>query len=88
MLVKRSSKNQISIPKAVLERAGLADDDVYFDVGYENGRIVLVPMHVEEKIPKEVLEKFETKVLKQEPGDRTYSTMNDAIKGLRRKHHS
>ena len=86
MLVKRSSKNQISIPKAVLDRAGLDENDVYFDVGYENGRIILVPMHVEEKISKEAVERFETMALKQESGDRVYSSMDDAIKGLNRKH--
>ena len=86
MLIKRSSKNQISIPKAVLESAGLDENDVYFDVGCENGRIILVPMHVEEKISKQTLEVFEAKVLKQESGDRVYGSMDDAIKGLHRKH--
>lgn len=84
MLVKRSSKNQISIPKAVLERAGLREEDVYFDVEYEKGHIVLIPMHVEEKVPREALERFKSKALKKQPGDHEYGSMSEAIKGLRR----
>ena len=85
MLVKRSSKNQIAIPKAVLERAGLGPKDVYFDVEYVEGRIVLRAMQVEEKIPAEALTRFEARTLKQEPGDRVYGSV-DALKArLRRK---
>ena len=88
MLVKRSTKNQISIPKAVLDRAGLDENDVYFDVEYESGRIVLIPMHVEEKISKEALERFEAKSLIKESGDKVYGSMDAAVKGLNRKHRS
>ena len=84
MLVKRSSKNQIVIPKAVLERAGLKERDVYFDVQYKEGRIVLVPVEMEEKISPEALEHFETQALKREPGDKTYGSMEEVLKGLRR----
>ena len=83
MLVKRSSKNQIAIPKAVLERAGLAEDDDYFDVEYERGRIVLIPMHVEEKISAETMERFETKALRRNKGDKVYPSMGETLKGLR-----
>lgn len=85
MLVKRSVKNQIVIPKAVLERAGLGREDVYFDVQYREGRIVLVPVEVEEKIPPEALERFETRALKRKPEDKVYRSMEETIKGLRRK---
>lgn len=88
MLIKRSSKNQISLPKALLEKAGLGEDDLYFDVAYENGRIVLIPMHVEEKISQESLARFELKTLKHESGDKIYGSMDDAVKGLNRKHRS
>lgn len=85
MLVKRSSKNQIAIPKAVLERAGLGPDDVYFDVGYEKGCIVLKPMEVEEKIPVEAIERFEAKVLKELPKYRHYRSANELIQALHKK---
>lgn len=42
VLAKRTSKNQITLPKAVVEAAGLAD---YYEVNAENGRIVMTPVH-------------------------------------------
>ena len=42
MLAKLTSKNQLTLPKAVVEQAGLAD---YYDVTCDNGRIVLTPLH-------------------------------------------
>ena len=84
MLMKISSKNQIVIPKAVLERAGLGKDDVYFDVEYEKGCIRLKPMQVEEKIAPEVLARFEAKMMKREPGDRVYKSMDEALRDLKK----
>jgi antitoxin component of MazEF toxin-antitoxin module len=42
VLAKRTSKNQLTLPKAVVEAVGVAD---YYDVAIENGRIVLTPVH-------------------------------------------
>jgi hypothetical protein len=42
VLAKRTSKNQLTLPKAVVEAVGVAD---YYDVVTENGRIVLTPVH-------------------------------------------
>ena len=85
MLVKRSSKNQIAIPKAVLERAGLGPKDAYFNIDYERGAIVLRPVEIEEKIPPEALERFETRVLKRERGDRVFDSIGGLIRHLHRK---
>ncbi len=41
MLAKKTSKNQITLPKAVVERFPGVD---YFDVVPEEGRIVLMPL--------------------------------------------
>ena len=82
MLVKRSRKNQVALPKAVLERAGLGPDDVYFSVVYKAGAIILRPVEIEEKIPPEALARFEAKTLKRDPGDRVYSSMDALIKDL------
>ena len=41
MLAKKTSKNQITLPKAV---ADLFPDATYFDVSTKEGRIVLVPV--------------------------------------------
>jgi len=43
MLAKLTSKNQLTLPKAVLETVGKAD---YFDVTEEGGRIVLTPVSI------------------------------------------
>jgi len=42
VVAKRTSKNQLTLPKSVVEQAGVADDS---DVICENGRIVLTPLH-------------------------------------------
>ena len=42
VLAKRTSKNQLTLPKAVVEQVGKAD---YYDVICEEGRIVLTPVH-------------------------------------------
>ena len=41
MLAKKTSKNQITLPKAIADRF---PDATYFDVRAEDGHIILVPM--------------------------------------------
>ena len=84
MLVKRSRKNQVALPKAVLERAGLGPEDVYFSIAYKAGAIILRPVEIEEKIPPEALARFEAKALKREPGDRVYGSVSELITDLHR----
>jgi len=43
MLAKLTSKNQITLPKAVMSRIDPAD---YFEIVAESGRIVLTPVRV------------------------------------------
>ena len=43
MLAKLTSKNQLTLPKAV---TGAVEPTEYFDVTAENGRIVLTPVRV------------------------------------------
>lgn len=43
MLAKLTSKNQLTLPKAVISDFGGTE---YFDVTIENGRIVLTPVRV------------------------------------------
>lgn len=42
VLAKRTAKNQLTLPKSVVEQVGAAD---YYDVACDNGRIVLTPIH-------------------------------------------
>jgi len=43
MLAKLTSKNQLTLPKAVLSSC---PDTEYFDVTEDNGRIILVPVRL------------------------------------------
>ncbi len=45
MLAKLTSKNQITLPKAVVSSIDVAE---YFDVTVENGRIILTPVRVQQ----------------------------------------
>jgi bifunctional DNA-binding transcriptional regulator/antitoxin component of YhaV-PrlF toxin-antitoxin module len=45
MLAKLSSKNQITLPKAVLQKIG---DSEYFEVGVKDSRIVLTPVKIQQ----------------------------------------
>ena len=44
MLAKLTSKNQLTLPKAVTEAVGAAD---YFEVEARNGQIVLTPVRIQ-----------------------------------------
>ena len=43
MLAKITTKNQLTLPKAVMQRVGKTE---YVEVTFENGRIILTPMQV------------------------------------------
>lgn len=45
MLAKRTSKNQLTLPKSIVEATGRAD---YYDVTVEDGRIVLTPVKLQQ----------------------------------------
>lgn len=43
MLAKLTSKNQLTLPKAVMQQVGATD---YFEISTENGKIILTPFRV------------------------------------------
>ncbi len=45
MLAKRTSKNQLTLPKAIVQMVGDAE---YYDVTTDNGRIVLTPIRLQQ----------------------------------------
>ena len=45
MLAKRTSKNQLTLPKAIVQMVGDAE---YYDVTTDNGRIVLTPVRLQQ----------------------------------------
>ena len=85
MIIKRSGRNQVAIPKRLIREAGLGTQDVFFDIQYAAGCFILKPLEFEEKIPREALERFKAKTLKRDPADRTFATMNEVIASLNRK---
>ncbi|MBI3323893.1 MAG: hypothetical protein HYZ92_01255 [Candidatus Omnitrophica bacterium] len=87
-LIKRSRKNQVVIPKAILAQAGVGPDDAYLKIDYNRvlGAILLRPVAIEEKISTAALERFEAKLVKGQPGDRRYPSMRAALKSLQRLH--
>ena len=85
MIVKRSGRNQVAIPKQLIAQAGLSERDVFFDMEYAGGCFILKPLEFEEKIPPEALERFKAKMLKHEPGDRIFSSMDDVMASLDRR---
>lgn len=44
MLCKKTSKNQITLPKKIVERLKGVE---YFEVSYEEGKIILTPVKIE-----------------------------------------
>ena len=44
MLAKMSSKNQLTLPKAIIDQVGTADN---FEVEVKAGQIVLTPMRIQ-----------------------------------------
>ena len=61
MLAKRTSKNQITIPKAVLQAVGEAE---YYEVSSQNGKIILTPVQLEQA--ETVRAKLESLVLTEQ----------------------
>ena len=45
MLAKRTSKNQITLPKAIVQSTGASE---YYEVSVEGGRIILTPARVQQ----------------------------------------
>lgn len=45
MLAKRTSKNQVTLPKAIVQTVGETD---YYDVTTENGKIILTPVRLQQ----------------------------------------
>ena len=85
MIIKRSGRNQVAIPKKLIAQAGLSERDVFFDIEYASGCFILKPLEFEEKIPREALERFKAKALTREGTDRVFSSMGEVIAALDKK---
>jgi len=77
MLVKKTSKNQITLPKEILKQIPETD---YFEVKVEDERIVLIPARV---IPAKVsLESIRKKIKEKKISEKV---VGEAIKWAREK---
>ena len=84
MLVKRTRGNQVSIPKRILEAAGVAENDRYFDVDYRHGMICLKSVTVEGKISDRAYEELLRWAAKTHPGDKVFRSSREAVDYLRK----
>jgi len=84
MLVKRTRGNQVSIPKRLLEQAGIDEGERYFDAEYHNGAIVLKPVMVEEKIPDKAYKELLRWAAKTKPGDKVFASGREAVAYLKK----
>ncbi len=90
MVTKMTTKNQLTIPKKVLEQAGLSDlkdDERYFDIEVKNCTILLKPVKliIEERMPEKQWRKFENQATKIEKGDKIFDSTDAATEFLRNK---
>lgn len=86
MLVKRTSKNQVTLPKALLEAAGIGRGDEYFNAEYDSKENVIclkpVKVIIEEKISEEAIKRFEQEAIRIEGGDKLFKSRKEADKFL------
>ncbi len=76
MLCKKTYKNQITLPKRLMERFG---DVEYFDIEEEGGRIILKPVEMKPRVSiTEIRERIASLGLKEKDID-------DAISWARKK---
>ncbi len=87
MVVKISSKHQITIPKDIAEAFSLKKGDV-LEVVIQGNKIVMVPKEVilRDKYPRKDLEGAENILAKELRGDEVvYQSGSDMIKALRKR---
>ena len=89
MLVKRTSKNQFTLPKAFLKAAGIGNKDTYFDAEYDVRQHIIflkpVKVVIEESLSDETLERFEKQALKVEERDKVFKSREEADHFLRQR---
>lgn len=90
MITKMTIKNQVTIPKKILLRAGLAglkEGERYFDVKIKGAGIFLKPVTliIEDRIPAKKMEKFESWAAKIEKGDKAFESPDAASDFLKKR---
>lgn len=87
MIMKISSKNQITIPKEIASYFHLKKGDV-LEIEKNDNKIIMIPKEViyEDKYPAEDLERAEKIILKSNPSKEiTYESGTEMIKNLKKR---
>ena len=85
MLSKITRGNQLTIPKNIVEKAGLTQSSPYVDVEYANGIIFLKLVTVEEKVHPEQFDKFQKWALRKEEGNQTFRSLKEGIRHFEKR---
>ncbi len=87
MLTKRTSGNQITLPKNLIKEAQLSEEDIYFDITYKNGVFSMKPvsLKIEEKISDKDFASFAQSAFKREKGDKDFASVSETEKFLRKR---
>ncbi len=87
MLTKRTSGNQITLPKNLIKKAQLSEEDIYFDITYKNGVFSMRPvsLKIEEKINDKDFASFAQLAFEREKGDKDFASVSEAEKFLRKR---
>ena len=82
MLVKRTRKNQFTLPKVLLIAAGIGEKDEYFDAEYDTKdrviRLKPVSIVIEERFSEEAIARFEEEALRIKEGDKLFKSRKEA----------
>lgn len=87
MIMKISSKNQITIPKDIASYFHLKKGDV-LEIEKKDNKIIMIPKEViyEDKYPAEDLQRAENILMKSNPSRGiTYKSGNEMIKSLKKR---
>ena len=86
MLARVSSKNQITIPKPIVETLGLSKGDI-LDVIIKEDRLVMIPREVsiEDKYPQEDLDAAEKVLSQRREGDLAFENADEMLTFLQKR---
>ncbi len=87
MLAKISRKNQLTLPKKVVEKLGFSsEEEKYVDVEVDGNRVIMKPvtLTVEEKFSEEQMEKFRVWALNHEE-DAAFDSAKKATDFLKKR---
>ena len=88
MLAKISRKNQLTLPRRVVDQLGFSpDEEKYVNVEVHGNTAIMKPVVVtiEEKMSEEQAEEFRSWALKHESGDVSFDSAEKATKFLKNR---